>query len=404
MKRGNGAEARQWFPAALAGAVSVISLIVVLREAAGVDAGCGAVLGVALAGWLLAFGLFGALAPRPEHKNAPSDIEVSLLVCLAALCAAATLLAAAWARGSAWSFWAPPLAGIPSAAACGFLLARTWVGCAADGCRENAYLGGAVGAAVGGVVYVAASFAWPGPGLAAEPSAVPRSIAGLAALLSAREYTTWLMPGSGVAAALLAVAFGGGRGTARPVGLATALGGCLQGALALALVLSAGDYWFPGFRLPALIVSAQAGGLAFGVFVVAKIKAPALWILAPLHGALCFMTGAALPLIAMIAPQGASAYPAWVLHILAPAAVAIPGGMHFALAARSAGCGLTPDERAAWLYLLALAGGAVATAALTLVMVPALGLVLSLKALSLTSAGGVAALLLAVNRSAGARR
>jgi hypothetical protein len=403
MKRGNGREVMQRIFAAMAGAVSVFSLIIVLRESAAMDAGCGTALGLAFAVWLLVFGAFGALGAR-RGQSAPLLTGTVALACLALLGAAATPLAIDWAQGSAWLFWAAPVASIPSAAACGFLLARVWLHGAPEDKRENVYIAGAVGAAVGGVVYVATSFAWPGPGLAFDPVAASQFITKLADLLSGKDFSTWLMPGSGIVAALLAVAFGGGRGQARPVGLAAVLGGCLQGAVALALVISARDFWFPGFRLPALILAVQAGGLAFGVFAVAKIKVPALWVLAPLHGALCFMAGAALPTMAMIAPQRAAAYLVWSLHVLAALAIAVPGGMHFALAARGAGGGLTPDNKAAGLYLGALAGGAFAAAALTLFMVPALGLVLSLKALALASAGGVAALLLAVNRGMGSKR
>jgi hypothetical protein len=384
---------RTWLPATAAGAVIALSLVAPLGLAAAGSQGVSAT-GLTLAAWMAGAGLGGAVSAKARQRPT-GFLEITLLGILALVLALAPLGAAQTSPQAASWFWTPVLAALPASAAGGALLARVFLG-GNSGAAGNTCLAGALGAVLGGVLCLLAGFMALFPEFTVTTA--PEAITRLTGYLSAKALSNWLMPGAGVVAAILAVAFGGGRGARRPVLLATVLGGAMQAALALGLVTAAMELGASAFGLPVLLLALQAAGLSLGVFAAVHIKIPALWVLAPLHGALSFVLGASLPAAQMVTPAEGGAYAATGIYLAAALAMGVAGGMHFALAARSLGGGLLPDARAWGLYLSAFFGGSAALAALTLGLVPLMGCVLSLKALALAGAGGAAALLLAVNR------
>lgn len=387
--------------AGVAGAVSVASFAFVMRTTIDVFTNAPASAGSAMAVWLFFAGLIGIMDGRA--KEGTPGVTVSAILCPAAAAATAAapfLAAKASAFGALAVF---PAAAGPAGLACGLLLCRTWAGWSRIGSAGSSYAAGAVGAVLGGAACLLAGLLWRGPSSPVTAAAAP--LGGLVRALSEIGTDGWLMPGAGITAAILAVAFGGGRSAGRSVGLAVFLGGCAQGALALALAPAAWtEFRDPAFGMTAVVLGAQGGGLALGAWATGKIKIPALWVLAPLHGVLCLVLGATPPVLGGLFDPATQPILATAGRWIAAAAAGALGGLHFGLSSRCSSGSLVPDRQASGLYGLALAGGVAALLVSALVLFPAFGGAGSLKALALCSAAAPAALLSALNRRADAGR
>jgi hypothetical protein len=399
MTAGNELKRSHIAAAAAAGLLIVLSAAMVVRHTSPFYADTLSGAGIGLAVWIL----FSVLIAVPGARKKAVDTRLAES---AALCASTAALAglvpvlANWAAGAA----AEPLllsfvCAAPPGLVCGMTALKCWVAWSRRGKSGAVYLAGAAGALLAGPVFllIGAYVPLPETAQAVSGSGGFAPAAGLIEMLSRPENTQWLMPFAGIAAAVTAIAFGGGKGSSRPVGLAIFTGGSMQGALALGYFSICLAYGFQAYWMAAVIFSAQLAGLAFGAWVTGRIKVPALWVMIPLHGAICLVSGAG-PAVSVILAREGSAIAAVFFFAAGGAMAGLIGGMHFGLAARVMTGGLVPDEKAAGLFALSAAGALCALLAAVVVLFPAFGAVQSLKATALASAGATASLLMALNR------
>lgn len=384
---------------AAAGLFIVLSAAMVVRHTAPFYANTLSGAGIGLAVWVMFLALIAV--PGAREKAAESRLSECAALCASAAAVAGLVpVLANWAAGAAAEpFLISFVSAAPSGLLCGTAALKCWVAWSRRGKSGAVYLSGAAGALLAGPIFMLVEAIVPFPETAntLRDSGSFAPAAELIAFLSEPQAAGWLMPFAGIAAAVTAITFGGGKGCSRPVGLAIFIGGCLQGALALGYFSICLEYGFQAYRMASVIFSAQYAGLALGAWLTGRIKVPALWVMIPLHGAICLVAGAAPAMSVILAPEG-SPIAAASIFSLGAAAAGILGGLHFGLAARVMKGGLVPDEKAAGLFGLSAAGAMVAIVAAVLLLFPAFGPVQSIKALALLSAGALAALLMALNR------